>query len=390
VHSPPLSRRDFLRSAGLGLAGAALFGCGRPLGPDGSPRQVVVIGAGLAGLVAAYELAQLGHEVTVLEARDRVGGRVLTIRAPLAGGHFAEAGAARIPPAHQLTLQYVALFGLELDPFYPATGSFVDLAGGTRRLVPGEVFLASRPAYVKIRGGTDRLPLAFAAELGARVRLASPVTSVEQRGRRVFLAGAGGWAMEADRVLCTVPLPVLQRIRFDPPLSAARREAADGGFAYTPSTRIFAQFGQRFWEGEGLNGWGTSDWPEEIWHPTWDLAGPSGVLVSYVRGERALRLDALGRDESVRATLQHWDGIFPGSSSAAPSGVVHSWQDEPWSGSAWASPSAAGLSRFGEAIRRPEGRVHFAGEHASDHRGWMQGALASGLRAAAEIHSGRD
>jgi monoamine oxidase len=363
-------------------------GCGSPLDLDGSPKQVAVVGAGLSGLVAAYELALLGHDVTVLEARDRVGGRVLTIRSPFAGGHFAEAGAARIPPTHQLTLRYAALFGLELDPFYPDSGSFVELAGGTRRLVPHEVFLSSRPAYVKIRGGTDRLPLALAAALGNRVRLASPVAAVEQRGRRVLVTAEDGWTLDVDRVLCTVPLPVLQRIRFDPQLSSAKRDAADGGFAYTPSTRVFAQFGERYWERDGLNGWGTTDWPEEIWHPTWDLAGPPGILVSYVRGERASRLDAFTMDERLGVVLVHWEEVFPGSASATPLGAVHSWQEDPWSRGAWASPSPAALSRFAEAIRLPEGRIHFAGEHASDFRGWMQGALASGLRAVEEIHVG--
>jgi monoamine oxidase len=65
--------------------------------------------------------------------------------------------------------------------------------------------------------------------------------------------------------------------------------------------------------------------------------------------------------------------------------VVHSWQEDPWSGRAWAAPTAAQLAVYGARIREPEGRIHFAGEHTSDDRGWMQGALASGLRAAEEI-----
>jgi monoamine oxidase len=387
---PPVSRRGFLRSAGLAAAGVALGGCGGLLGPDRTPKRVVVIGAGLSGLAAALELAGLGHEVTVLEARDRVGGRVLTIREPFADGHFAEAGAARIPPAHQLTLQYAARFGLALDPFYPSAGSFADHAGGVRRMVGPEAFLASRPAYLKIRDGTDRLPLALAAALGSGIRLSSPVAIVDQRRGGVAVGGEGGWTVEADRVLCTVPLPVLERIRFLPGLSAEKRAAAGGGFGYTPSTRVLVQFGRRFWEGEGLNGWATTDWPEELWHPTWDLGGPRGLLLSYVRGARALALDALDHAGRVRAVLEHWEGVFPGAAGHATAHAVHSWQDDPWARRAWASPSASELGLYGEAVRRPEGRVHFAGEHASDARGWMQGALSSGLRAAQEIHLSPD
>lgn len=386
----PVSRRGFLKSLGYATVHAGLGGCGRLLEPDGSPKRVVVIGAGLSGLVAALELTARGHEVTVVEARDRVGGRVLTIREPFADGQFAEAGAARIPPNHNLTLQYAALFGLTLDRFYPNTGSFAEYTAGNRRLVPPEAFLAARPDYVKIRGGTDRLPLAFAAELGERIRLSSPVAAVEQRQGSLVISGDGGWSIEADRVLCTVPLPVLERIQFLPLLSPEKLAAAGGGFGYTPSTRVFVQFDQRFWELEGLNGWAVTDWPEELWHPTWNLPGPRGVLLSYVRGERALALDALDRPAKVQAVLEHWEEVFPGARSQAGPHAVHSWQEDPWARSAWSSPSGSELGQFGEAIRRPEGRVHFAGEHTSDRRGWMQGALASGLRAADEIHLSRD
>jgi monoamine oxidase len=82
----------------------------------GPARRVVVIGAGLAGLVTAYELKRQGHHVTVLEAQNRVGGRAHTIRR-FAPGLYAEAGAMRIPRAHDLTLEYCRLFDLPLRPF---------------------------------------------------------------------------------------------------------------------------------------------------------------------------------------------------------------------------------------------------------------------------------
>src|SRR4029079_18767521 len=79
-------------------------------------HKVVVIGAGLAGLVAALELKLQGHEVVVLEAQNRVGGRIYTLRS-FAPGLYAEAGGMRIPRAHELTLEYCRLFGLTLRPF---------------------------------------------------------------------------------------------------------------------------------------------------------------------------------------------------------------------------------------------------------------------------------
>jgi monoamine oxidase len=83
---------------------------------SGPRKRVVVLGAGLAGLVAAYELKRQGHEVVVLEAQNRVGGRVLTCR-DFAPGLYAEFGAMRIPRSHDLTLKYCATFGLPMKPF---------------------------------------------------------------------------------------------------------------------------------------------------------------------------------------------------------------------------------------------------------------------------------
>jgi monoamine oxidase len=82
----------------------------------GPAKRVIIIGGGIAGLVAAFELVRQGHEPLVLEAQHRVGGRVRTIR-DFAPGLYAEAGAMRIPRVHDLTLAYCDLFGLELRPF---------------------------------------------------------------------------------------------------------------------------------------------------------------------------------------------------------------------------------------------------------------------------------
>jgi monoamine oxidase len=83
----------------------------------GARKKVLIIGAGVAGLVAGYELKRQGHEPVILEAQGRVGGRVYTLRDPFAPGLYAEAGAMRIPRAHNLTLEYCALFNLPMRPF---------------------------------------------------------------------------------------------------------------------------------------------------------------------------------------------------------------------------------------------------------------------------------
>jgi len=99
------------------------------LEPRSQPgKRVLILGGGIAGLVAAFELKRQGHEPLVLEAQHRVGGRVQTIR-DFAPGLYAEAGAMRIPRVHDLTLAYCDLFGLELRPFVmgnPSTLVYID------------------------------------------------------------------------------------------------------------------------------------------------------------------------------------------------------------------------------------------------------------------------
>ena len=88
------------------------------LTPNTIPRKkVVVVGAGMAGLVAAYELLRAGHDPVIIEAQQRVGGRIYTMREPFTPGLYAEAGAMRIPRSHRLTMAYVERFGLSVSPF---------------------------------------------------------------------------------------------------------------------------------------------------------------------------------------------------------------------------------------------------------------------------------
>jgi monoamine oxidase len=399
------TRREFIQNSMLLAAGMAVFSCedsGAELKRDSPgmlsenrpPKQIVIVGAGLSGLVAGYELTRAGHEVTILEARNRVGGRVLTLRTPFSDGHFAEAGAARIPPDHNLTLGYADHFGLILDNFYPNSGLFVNYREGTRNIIPTENFLNDGPwpgsvphkEYLKIREGSDKLPQAFSTHLSEQIHLSMPVKFIEQKTKDVLIHTTDGTKFSADRVLCTVPLTVLKKINFIPALSPEKEQAGNGGYNYADSTRVFIQFKNRFWENENLNAWGYSDWPEEIWQPTWEREGPKGIIMSYLRYSRATEIDKLSKEKRIEQVLSRWDNIFPGANDQMERGVSHAWALEQWSGGAWASPSSDQNQTLGSQIGKAEGRIHFAGEHASEYHGWMQGALVSGLRAAKEMH----
>ncbi|CAN5773973.1 flavin monoamine oxidase family protein [soil metagenome] len=137
-----ITRRAFLEKASL-LAGAsypAMMGLGLikaapakafHLEGNGAGKHIIILGAGLAGMTAAYEMKKLGYTCTVLEARDRSGGRVWTVRkgtreteldgpeqvAKFDEGQYFNAGAARIPHHHQLSLQYCRELGVQLEVY---------------------------------------------------------------------------------------------------------------------------------------------------------------------------------------------------------------------------------------------------------------------------------
>ncbi len=86
--------------------------------PGGAVKKsVVIIGGGLSGLVSATLLKQVGHSVTILEANDRIGGRVHTIRKPFTGQQYLDVGAMRIPDNHALVFEYIRRFKLLVNRF---------------------------------------------------------------------------------------------------------------------------------------------------------------------------------------------------------------------------------------------------------------------------------
>src|ERR1700730_13571462 len=120
-----LNRREFVKVSGLAVGGLYLssnLSWALPQNVEGrraSGKRVIILGAGLAGLAAGWELREVGHDVTILEAQLHPGGRVHTIREGLSDELYAEAGAGRIPTTHTITREWVRYFGLELEPFLP-------------------------------------------------------------------------------------------------------------------------------------------------------------------------------------------------------------------------------------------------------------------------------
>ena len=157
-------------------------------------RSVVILGAGIAGLVAAYELRRADWDVTVIEARDRIGGRVWTVRGGdrieqigrpdqvcgFSRGQYLNAGAARIPTAHHVLLGYARRLGVPLEVMVNANrAARWDFGGRT---------LANRQAVNDVRGRIAEL-LAKAVNKGA---LDEELSAGDKTAMRQFLGAYGG------------------------------------------------------------------------------------------------------------------------------------------------------------------------------------------------------
>ncbi len=475
-----MTRRAVLRAGLAAAAGAALpWRATADERPGG--RRVLVLGAGLAGLAAALELVASAHDVVVLEARARPGGRVFTLREPFADGLHAEAGAATVFDVHALTLKYLRLAELELDPLPSAhLASLVDLDG--RRvevradghadwglaLAPHERGLTRRELWERyvgglledlstldepfsarlgawddhtfaellrrrgaspdalrllrlgapdllgegidetsaacalqefahrarvksvftVRGGSDLLPRALARLLGARVRYGCAVTGVEQdeRGARVHgLRGGARFTLSADRVVCALPFSVLRHVDVSPALSPAKRRAIDE-LPYTSVTRVYAQVSRRFWLEAGHSGVVLSGRERaSVFDRAPNQPGPRGILEAFSAGPLARRLTAMSERERQSALLDDLRRWHPALADHYEGGASYAWDADPWARGAYTWLRPGQLSAIGAHVPRPEGRLHFAGEHTSAWAGWMQGALESGERAAREV-----
>ncbi len=162
------TRRRVLRDGALGATGLLAARSVVTAAPVQSPR-VIVLGAGLAGLAAARELVAAGHDVVVLEARSRAGGRVRTLRQPFADGLHAEAGGMVFVSSDVHANRYIDALGLERAALAPSSGrQLYHLAGHRFVVEEGEATswpleltddeIALGPWGIQQRYIVDRLP----------------------------------------------------------------------------------------------------------------------------------------------------------------------------------------------------------------------------------------
>jgi monoamine oxidase len=433
--------------------------------------SVIVVGAGLAGLAAAVELRRSEAAVTVFEARDRTGGRVLTMRRGFAEAQHAEAGGDFIDEEHSEICRLVRAHGLTLAPVLRSGFGFVrsrhdgrvgptirgdklwnQLAKALHPFLQGYrwseerwdgavakqlsslsvadwmkqtplhpnvssmllglrgFFLGDPPdvslltlvdqiasgtpgkgRMYRIRGGNDALPSALAAELRDRVRLRHEVLAVRQKERGVLvtvrMASGDEKQVQADYVILTMPAGRLRSLEFDPPLPSQQR-AAITKLRYGPVTKTLLQFDHRFWRGRGRPlAYGTDLPTGAVWDGNEEQKGSHGILCLMAGGSASpatQELLAKGGPQELARQL-HWMGASRGTLLAIE---TVSWEQDPWAGGGYALFGPQYDAALRQWLARPFGRILFAGEHTSLRwQGYMNGAVESGLRAAAEVHA---
>jgi monoamine oxidase len=181
---------------------------------------------------------------------------------------------------------------------------------------------------------------------------------------------------------------VLQNIDISPSLSAFKKEIITG-LNYTPTTRVFMEVKQRFWESNGENGSAMTDLPigQVQTHPMIKTGreGTRAILEGHARGQDALQLDNMSNANRLKFTLEQMNKVHPNISNFYEGGISKSWQLDPYSLGAYSLFLPGQITSWLPEIVRPEGRIHFAGEHTSIYSASMEGAVESGARAAKEI-----
>jgi monoamine oxidase len=389
------------------------------------------VGAGLAGLSAADKLQRAGAEVVVLEARDRVGGRVWSRR--LANGAVVEMGAEFILSGHTAVRELAERFGLglwdkgmrygrreprggigttaaELDAaaavaereLERGAGDLsarelldrLDIAPGAREALLARVEISSAYsaelvaardlagiAHVdedpapSIAGGNQGLAVALAGTLGRSVRLRSPVEQIACDAGGVRLRAAGA-ELEADACVVAVPASVIDRIRFEPALPS-RLADARAAIRYGEAAKLFVPL-RRPAPPSAVMSVAERYW---TWTATGDGDEPQPVVSAFAGSARALaRLEVEAGPERWLASIERLRGDL----ELEPDGALLStWSDDPWVGAAYSvSPPA----EVAAAFERPVGPLAFAGEHAGgEFAALMEGAIRSGRRAAAAL-----
>jgi monoamine oxidase len=402
-------------------------------------HEIIIIGAGVAGLAAARALMAAGRSALVIEARTRIGGRIWTdhshgpvelgaefihgdqactwadvraagLRSILWGNErrFALGGAMR-PLADPLTARVIELYeavatynGPEIsaaellhrlaapdDPALIVTLRWLaNLEGAEPERLSAAAFAYERAhssngvGNFHVLDGYDHVVAHIAS--GLNIRLDSPVSAVRWEPGTVALSLGDGTSLTARKLLISVPLALLQAglPSFTPALPAERRAAIEA-IPMGQVTKLALWFERQIWPDFTVL---STDGRIATWWPVESAATPT--LMGYQGGPHARAVAAMGEASAIEVALDELTRLFgPAVRAACLGGRLADWSADPWSRGAY-SYSAVGTGHARAVLAAPlADTLFFAGEATArgGHIATVHGAIESGLRAAGEI-----
>jgi monoamine oxidase len=346
-------------------------------------HPIVVVGAGLSGLYASWLLQQSGHRVWLIEARDRVGGRVLS-QAPSDGAHRLDLGPSWFWPGMNPRIEkLVKKLGLGSFPQHSRGAAIVE--GQDGKIHKYQSSWEQSPSSYRIAGGTQSLVEAIRAQLDERVhvKLQTQVLGMKLRPHAVELTlqdPNGEWTQLAAQVIVTVPPRLLaQDITFEP----AWPEGLLKDMRATPTwmagqAKFVAAYPKAFWREAGLSGDGMSHrGPMSEIHDASDASGQEAALFGFVGASPSYRA-GIGQEELKRQAIAQLVRLF-GPEAAHPLwSVVQDWAQEPLT-AAREDLRPLSYHPMYEAAQLPTAwaqRLWLAGtEQSPNYGGYLEGAL---------------
>ncbi len=350
------------------------------------PYDLIIVGAGLAGLALARTMASRGNNVVVLEARPRIGGRVLSYRT--AAGCY-DLGPAWIWPTLQPRIaRLVEAAGLDVYAQVEAGGFiYQNTQGNVQRLASG---FPQEPPSMRVRGGIEALVAALGGQCKSdSIRLQTHVRriGVDEEGVDVSAEGPEGpITLRARRVVLALPPRLLGKIDLLPSLPAAFWEQLNQVPTWMAGhAKALAIYDSPHWRGASLSGSAISQCgPLAEIHDASLPAASEAALFGFFGWDA-------GRREIYRATLEdqvvaQLRRLFGPAAKAPREILIQDWAIEPLTSTA-ADGLAGGTHPDYRPIPLPEpwnNRVLLSGsESAPEFAGYLEGALASAEVAAA-------
>ncbi|MEM7601918.1 MAG: NAD(P)/FAD-dependent oxidoreductase [Verrucomicrobiota bacterium] len=414
--------------------------CSEPSLPDSTfEGEVIIVGAGASGLYAAYLLDRAGVSCRILEASDRIGGRLGKVEGfadfPIDEGaqwlhgrkslvadlcreqgiafrrdnssvrYWFEGSLVRRLPKNPFSLaEDSSAADISLSEFAAQKGfdasydSILAAAAGDFGAAPSDLSVkwtgvegdkwSSGNADYKFEGTYfDVIAEHIAAPILNRVELNEPVVSVDYSGERIQVKTRNGTLHQCDRVVVTVPLTVLQDevIEFTPVLPKEKTEAFSK-LGMGPGMKVFLKFRKKFFQGLVIGGKACALYLDE----SVGKRGKDAVMLAFVMGDQAAAFTTLPTEDAiVKTLLEELDEIYEGQASEHfVDARVIDWSTRPFIGGAYSYPKVgAGKDVRTVAARPVKEQVYFAGEamNRRGHPSTVHGAMESALDAVRDL-----